>query len=124
MTAGTITTIIMSVAFAGLIGWDVYVAFFNRQPNREDTISGILLGWSKRVWILPYAFGVLGGHLFLPALFGPVVGQVFGVLVLVVSAALVTFAGIAIRDAGRRWPWQAPVLIVSGVLMGHLFWPQ
>jgi len=47
-----------------LIAWDVYVAFFNKTPNDRDTISGIVLGWARKHPVVPFAFGVLMGHLF------------------------------------------------------------
>lgn len=119
------TILIMAIATVGLIGWDVYVAFFNRTPNKDDTISGILLGWSRRVWILPYAFGVLCGHLFLPGLGEIGLDRIWSVIVLL-SVGLV-ISGLGLWITYRRklgWPVQAPALLLGGIAMGHLFWPQ
>lgn len=53
--------ILIAVAVV-LIGWDIYVAI---NDERGDTISEILL-WVGEHPILPFAFGVLMGHLFWP----------------------------------------------------------
>ncbi len=44
-----------------LIGWDIYVVFFNKEKN--DSISEVIRWWAKRP-IVPFAFGVLCGHWF------------------------------------------------------------
>ena len=60
-----VTLTLLAVSAAVLIGWDVYVAL-NDVPNDRDTISGIVLGFARRHTIVPFAFGVLMGHLFWP----------------------------------------------------------
>ena len=118
------TIAIMAVTALVLIGWDIYVAFFNRTPNEKDTISGILLGWSKRVWVLPYAFGVLGGHLFVPRTGEPFFGHVGSTGLLLVVGLAVGIVGLFSRRTDRPWPIQSPFLLVLGAVMGHLFWSQ
>lgn len=53
---------------AGLIGWDVYVAVEERniEPGKGATISEVTLGFAQRHPIVPFAVGVLCGHLFWP----------------------------------------------------------
>jgi hypothetical protein len=66
-TTRTITLVLMFVAAAGLIAWDVVVAT-NRTPG--DTISEVTLGFFMRHPIATFAIGlVLGiilGHLTWP----------------------------------------------------------
>jgi uncharacterized membrane protein len=54
-------SILIAVALL-LIGWDIYVAV---NKDEGDTISEILL-WVSKHPIMPFAFGVLMGHLFWP----------------------------------------------------------
>jgi len=49
-----------------LVAWDVYAAFLNDTPNDRDTISGVVLGWARRHPVVPFALGVLAGHLLWP----------------------------------------------------------
>jgi len=56
-----ITIAIIAIVTVGLIAWDIYVF---KTPEVGDTISEILLEWAKRNPIIPFAFGVLMGHLF------------------------------------------------------------
>lgn len=57
------TTIGILIGVAAiLIGWDIYVAV---NDEKGDTISEILL-WASQRPILPFALGVLMGHLFWP----------------------------------------------------------
>ena len=63
----TITLVLMFVAAAGLIAWDVVVAT-NR--TRDDTISEVTLGFAMRHPIATFAIGlslgIIFGHLFWP----------------------------------------------------------
>lgn len=47
---------------AALIGWDIYVA----TQAGSATISAVVLGWAMAHPVVPFAFGVLMGHLFWP----------------------------------------------------------
>lgn len=53
---------ILVVVAAGLIGWDIYAAYSPTQP----TISALTLAFAMKHPIVPFVFGVLGGHLFWP----------------------------------------------------------
>jgi len=66
MTPRTWTIGILIAVTLLLIMWDVYVAFFNKVPNRQDTISGVVLGFAKRHPVIPFAIGVVCGHLLWP----------------------------------------------------------
>ena len=57
-----VTITILLVTAAILIGWDIYVA---ANKDSGDTISEIMLWVSSRP-VIPFAFGVVMGHLFWP----------------------------------------------------------
>lgn len=58
---GTIAILLSVAAF--LVLWDVAVAL---SPEPDDTISEVVLDWAGRHPIVPFALGVLCGHLFWP----------------------------------------------------------
>jgi len=127
MDPRTITIIIMAAVAAILIGWDIYVAVGNKVPNRRDTVSGITMGWSLKVWFLPYAVGVLGGHLFMPGvLLDRVTKQ--GIAILIATAVGLTIVGVVHGDQLSNKKWRVALraygLLNLGMIMGHLFWPQ
>jgi hypothetical protein len=55
-------SILITVAVL-LIGWDIYVAI---SPPSGDTISEVILGFSRKHPVVGFAFGVLMGHLLWP----------------------------------------------------------
>lgn len=55
-----ITVAVMAICAAALIGWDIVVAA-NDTPG--DTISEITLAFAMRHPVIPFAVGVLMGHL-------------------------------------------------------------
>lgn len=124
MTGREWTIVVMSIAAGCLIVWDLYAAFILPQPNEVDTISGVTLGWSKRIWAVPYAFGVLGGHLFWPRAAGMLAPWPISMSLLLGSALLVALGGWWFRLRRHGWTWQGPILLVCGVLVGHMLWPQ
>ena len=63
MTDRTKTILVLAAAVVILIGWDLFVWM---SPEPDDTISEVVLGWAKKTVVLPFAFGVLMGHLFWP----------------------------------------------------------
>jgi hypothetical protein len=119
MTDTLITTLIVVSTAAGVIAWDIYVAFFNRTPNSQDTISGQLLAASKRVTGMPFAAGALMGHLFWERPGGPLFSQPLAVLLLSAFALLVCIVGLF-----RPPRWLVFVWIIAGVLGGYLLWSQ
>lgn len=115
------TTAVIVLCALVLIAWDVFVAFFNDVPNDQDTISGILLRWSLAFSGLPFAFGVLLGHLFVPArgvaLWWPHAALVGALVSVGLSAVL--------RAGGRKYAAVIGALaLLSGGVVGHLAWPQ
>lgn len=58
-----ITKVVMIATAALIILWDIYVAV---EPTPGDTISEVLLGWAMQHPIIPFAIGVVCGHLFWP----------------------------------------------------------
>jgi len=50
-----------AMAFAGV--WDAVALFLG---GRENTISSIVVDWSHQVPLIPFAAGMLAGHLFFP----------------------------------------------------------
>jgi hypothetical protein len=115
-------TMIITVTIV-LIVWDIYVAL-NNIPNRQDTISGVLMEWSKRFIALPYISGIVVGHLFIPKSVELGVPKWAALSVLWTSVIALAIVGLLIKRDVNRWPWYAPVTLVCGLLMGHFFWPQ
>lgn len=62
MTKIVTKVLMLSIAIV-LIGWDIYVAA-NDIPG--DTISELTLSWAFMHPVIPFAVGVLCGHLFWP----------------------------------------------------------
>jgi hypothetical protein len=58
----TITISILVAVTVALIGWDIYVAVV----ETPATISVIVLGWAQAHPVLPFAIGVVCGHLLWP----------------------------------------------------------
>jgi hypothetical protein len=52
---------ILVLVVAGLVIFDIYL-FFSK--GFDGTISWLIYGWAKLYPIIPFAFGVLAGHLF------------------------------------------------------------
>ena len=58
-----ITIGILLVTGVIFIVWDLYVA---ANPTPGDTISEVILDFSRRHAMIPFVFGVLMGHFFWP----------------------------------------------------------
>lgn len=123
----TITLIVMGVCAVVLIGWDIVVAFFNKVPNTEDTISGITFGASLYAWTIPYAFGALGGHLFMPGVFLESV-RWWGMTILLGFGIALGVLGIAWGKRLNQVKWRVALraygVLNAGIVMGWLCWPQ
>lgn len=61
--ARRITTVLLLVTIAVLVGWDIYVA---ANEHSGDTISEIVLAVSLKRPAIPFAVGFVCGHLFWP----------------------------------------------------------
>lgn len=111
-----------------IIGYDIW-AYSNNVSNALDTISGRMKIWGRESLILPYAWGVLGGH-FWGWMNGKLLGSVnfkfddpkVGIALLVSSALVVVISDLFLKKQGIYvWPW---LLIFPGVVAGMLFWSQ
>ena len=54
--------VIVSIVLV-LVAYDVFIYL---QAGGDATISDVTLGWAKRWTVVPFAVGVLCGHLFWP----------------------------------------------------------
>lgn len=118
------TTAFLLVTAVTVIAWTSVMCFFNEA--RGDTVSAVMLKHGTQFWTIPFVFGVLGGHLFMPS--GPLGGVKWWGLLLLVGL------GIAVGAAGwlmRRLPQSRKLvaarafgLLLLGIVAGHVFWPQ
>lgn len=58
------TVILLALIGVALIGWDIWVAFFNEEKG--DTISSVVHYYGTRSWFILVGIGVLLGHFFWP----------------------------------------------------------
>jgi len=116
-----ITAALLIVCAVVLIGWDIYVAFFNDIPNERDTESGILRRAGRAFVAFPIAWGVLGGHFWGPShdLFGP-----WSPLYLVGATVVLSSAHLILRRFLKIPAWSALVYLILGIPMGAMLWPQ
>lgn len=66
MTATTmpeLLAIALLIVLGAIATWDIYAAF---GPGWEYTVSALLGSWAARYPMLPFAAGILAGHLFWP----------------------------------------------------------
>jgi hypothetical protein len=61
MSTQRATKVILLVVAVGLVLWDVFVA---AEPTPGDTISEVMLRWALRHPVIPFAIGVVCGHVF------------------------------------------------------------
>lgn len=112
------TKVLLYIVAAVLIAFDIYLAS-DKTPG--NTYSEVIRNWAVINPLLPYAFGVLGGHFFLlrdSALFG----QPNSVVLLGWTGIVFLMVGIAFRGFGLVMPAWIP--LVLGVVAGHYLWPQ
>lgn len=116
ITTRKITIFLIFAVFTLAVGWDVIV-YTNKTPG--DEISPIMAGWSWRHPWIPFAWGVLTGHLFWPRKMRKLWRNrmnltilVFGLLFLVVDLL--------------NWiPPVVPIIpVIIGVPLGFVFWAQ
>ena len=99
---------ILALAAGALIGWDIYVA---TRPPAGDTISE--LTWTvAHLPVFPYAFGVLGGHLF-----GWRIVRRRQPVVLIITAGALALVSVLVS-----WAVPAPCWLLAGLIMGSIFW--
>lgn len=105
----------------------LFLAFYDvipfKDPGRGDTISEIILFWALRCFSLPYTFGVLAGHFFIPRDGGkprPIV--LITLLALIIVLDVVTrVCNIGQLLDAQKIPF---IAFAVGVPIGPLFWPQ
>ncbi len=118
MTYAHLTTALLLMVGLGLVVWDVLVAFCNDEPNEDDTISGIVLKAARRCSGVPFAFGVLMGHLFVDQPWVRV-GQPWAALWLVACTAFLTLLFHHLKFRYAAW-----VCLPLGIVAGAGLWPQ
>jgi len=120
-----ITIYIMVAATVVLISWDVFVAFFNQEPNEKDTISGIMKSAGRECAFLPYGWGVLMGHFWVWVVPEPWIPQPWAALSLVGIGGIVTGAHFFIKKRIGRFVYLPPILYLAiGIILGSGLWPQ
>jgi hypothetical protein len=62
VTNRAVTISLLVAVVAALVGWDIYVAVV----ETPATISVVVLGWAGEHPVLPFALGVIMGHLLWP----------------------------------------------------------
>jgi len=114
MTTRTITLWAMLGATVAILGYDVVVA---TNDVTGDTISEISRDLASAWFSLPFAWGVVVGHLFWPA---KEVRQKWP------RIAALWALGAAVLVLDVTTPIQAPAIaaVVLGLVMGRLLWPQ
>lgn len=120
----TITAILMAATAAILIGWDIYVAFFNDIPNEYDTESGILRRIGARFAGIPFAWGALGGHFWGPSWDPPGERWIWACGLGAMALALTGLHYLIRRTQLRPPTWFAVVYLVVGIPSGAVMWPQ
>ena len=119
----TITEIFIFATLIVIAVFDAIMAFGNKTSNRLDTISGRFQTWSKKVAMIPYAWGVLAGHFFWPG--DALWGQPKSVLITIGVGLALSSLHFFIHVVFTRLPLQLSLLYLAiGVVMGHLGWPQ
>lgn len=115
-TAITITKVVIWVAMAVLIGWDIVAISIG---GGKATISQIFgMGWSWSYTTLPLSWGVLTGHLFWVAR-GNIAYRWIRI------GALVALAVVSIiLDVVDLYDIVPIVPAMLGVPLGRLGWPQ
>lgn len=63
MKTRAITISILIAVTLGLVGWDIYVAL---TPQKDDTISEVILDYAGEHPVVPFGLGVVMGHLLWP----------------------------------------------------------
>jgi hypothetical protein len=112
-----VTKILIACTAATLIVYDIFVAV---EDTPGDTISEVMLGWAYKLPLLPYAFGVLCGHLFWPTKRIPEY-RIYEVVGLATSGLLL----LVLSLVGIYPTTITPALpMVVGVFAGHFLWSQ
>lgn len=115
-----ITISIIIVCAVVLIGWDIYVV---QDGIRGNTISAIIFEASLRLSALPYAFGVLMGHLFWPSRKQSLINNSARTgLYVCLCSCLIFFVIDIINSLWLNQDFVPFSAFLAGILMGHFFW--
>lgn len=109
-----VTKVIMALALVAVIGWDLYVFL---TPPDGDTISELLATWAPKWPSLPFAAGVVVGHLFWPVTSIP--HKVARLWTLAVVCGGMLLADILWLDNVL-----AILPVLAGVVVGRILWPM
>jgi len=103
-----LTLVVAAVLALAAVGWDIFVAV---SPENGDTFSELFLQGSGAWPALPYALGVVAGHLAWPN-----------------SYRLGWWALLSAVPAVVLLLWRptvpSVVMLAVGLLVGHFVWPQ
>ena len=111
------TQIVVGIVTAIIIGFDIWLAS-NGVPG--DTISVVIHKWAILAPFIPYVWGVLTGHFFLP-MHSPVFREPWASIVLGSSGIIMILLGILLRYFAITAP---PLFFVFvGICAGHYFFP-
>jgi len=117
MKTADVTKAVLAATVLLLVAYDISVA---TNTVTGDTISEVIAGWSWRCQTVPFAAGVLVGHLFWPAGYARKAAASSRRL----PWLLFLTADVAIAD----WFWVGSMLpmwpLVVGFITGHLLWAQ
>ena len=102
-----------------LVGVDIYLAM-DKLPG--NTWSEILRRWAVATPLIPWIYGVLGGHFYHPIEnLEPILSKPGNIELLVWLTILVGMVGLGLLRAGNPVsPW---VGVVPGFVVGALLWP-
>lgn len=117
------TLFIIAIGAVVWIGWDIIVAI-NDTPG--DTISEIVLEFSIKWWILPWAFGVLIGHLFWPGNHLKYFTYWGSKFVLIISGLVLLLLNALIIECTdfENDGYLSIIMVIVGILWGRALWPQ
>jgi hypothetical protein len=113
------TAVIIVIATVGLIVFDIVKAV---DDAPRDTLSAVILTWGFKVSFVPFFFGVLGGHFFIPSKLKTALWKYIVLGSIFLTCGLV---GTLVNNlVGFQW-WTHPMMMVSiGFSSGALLWPQ
>ncbi|HYG02031.1 MAG TPA: hypothetical protein VD927_06265 [Chryseosolibacter sp.] len=115
--------IVKSIMITFAIAYLLMEIVLNLNDVDNDTSNIILLQWSKgKLFIIPFALGAIGGHLFLGTR-NPdfkMVNSIYPVLILFAIAVLSVAFSYVIKFEKSKFFLTS--LLVLGILYGHFFW--